>query len=122
MITCLFYRILWDFIDIYEAKDFRDYVFCYSFGLSIASIIGMSKSYIPGFAVLYNDMNSQWIDGVQINRYSATFSDPNYYSIAVIVGIGMIITLIANEGIRIWSVIFCVLLIIFGCLTYSKSF
>lgn len=115
--------LLYIFIDSYEPENYHKCVFYYEFGLVAASIIGLFKVDIPGFAAMYSDLNISWINGVYVTRFSATFNDPNYYTIAVVVALAMAISLMAgNDRMSVDTMILGIVLLVFGCTTYSKSF
>lgn len=115
--------LIYIFIESYKPEYFHRYVMHYEFGLTIASIIGLFKTSISGFEAMYSDLNYQWINGSRVLRFSATFSDPNYYTIAIIVALGLVI--VYNESSEKRSkciTVFGIALFIFGCMTYSKSY
>lgn len=114
--------LLYFFIDGYQKEDIQIYSTLYSVGLICASVVGLFKKSIPGLAAMYTDANTQYINGATVTRFSATFTDPNYYSLAVIVALGFLICVICC-GINMKSnLFFCVVLTLFGLRTYSKSF
>lgn len=114
--------LLFVFIKSYEEIDLVAYSLYYCMGLSIASIMGLFKQRIPGFMAMYSDINSQYINGARVIRFSGTFNDPNYYSIAVVVGLGLVMCVfIRGVGNKILALL-GVLLAIFGLYTYSKSY
>ncbi len=110
------------FINEYRENDLKYYTESYCQGLIISSFLGLFKKNIPGMAVLYTDFNTQFIAGERIVRFSATFRDPNYYAIAVIVALGTTICLFAREGINFKRCLYIIMLSIFGFTTYSKSY
>ena len=114
--------LLYMFIDQYTPSCLDSIVSSFSIGLLASSVVGFFKTAIPGLLVLFKDLNSQYINGMRVTRFSATFSDPNYYSIAVIVALGLLICATANSGFKVKYVVFSILIGSVGFFTYSKSY
>ena len=114
--------IVYFFVKFYIESELEFYTTCFCAGLSLSILIGMFKEVIPGLLVYYSDLNMQYIQGIQVLRFSATFRDPNYFSIAVICCLGLILCTVYSKGFKIRLLVFSVLLIAAGVQTYSKSF
>lgn len=114
--------LLYFFIDEYKTSSVSTIITILSTGMIISSILGLFKTSIPGLANMYHDFNTQYIYGARVTRFSGTFSDPNYYSIAVIVTLGIIICYSLSYGLKIKYLLFSIILVIFGFFTYSKSY
>lgn len=111
------------FIQSYEKESFSKYTDFFIWGLISSSILGIFKEDIPSLLAYYNDMNYEYIEGEITLRFSGLFNDPNYYSIALI---SAMVLLIFLKKYRNYSnkkfYLFFVPLSIMGLLTYSKSF
>ena len=110
------------FIDNYKKDHLCSITKVTSLGMIISSIIGLFKESIPGLTIMFSDMNTQYINGARVVRFSGTFPDPNYYSIAIIVTLGLILSYSISEKVKLEYIIFGIVLAIFGFFTYSKSF
>lgn len=115
--------LLYFFIDQYQECDCQRYIFFYSSGLVLSSLVGLFKDTIPKMSQMFvRGIATQYVNGAQVTRFSGTFADPNYYSIAIIVCVGLIIAFSFCYGIKAQNVIWGVTLAVFGLMTYSKSY
>ena len=117
------YLILTSFIQIYDDELGTKVIDFYSVGLILSSLLGIFKEVIPGLNTFYKDMNYEFIDGVEMIRFSGIFNDPNFFSVAVIAAIVSIIY--AKRYLRYSNIKSYILLTVFsalGLFTYSKSF
>ena len=107
----------------YESDDLTDIGYSMVVGMMASNLMGLLKFRIPGFMAMYNDLNITYINwGVRVRRFWGTFTDPNFYSIATIVTLGIIICLFLNKKGNLFFAISAIALILFGITTYSKSF
>lgn len=115
--------LLYFFIDTYRESSLFDITNSMSLGMIISSTIGMFKTSIPGLAKMYNDFNLQYINGLRVTRFSGTFTDPNYYSVAIVINLGLIICcLTVMNKFNLKYTIIGIVLMLLGFLTYSKSY
>ena len=108
----------------YRAEDSSSYFKCFFFGMLTSTCLGFFKESIPRLTNFYNDLNYEWIDGNETIRFSGLYNDPNYFSVPVILCLmlGMISLMNPKQKNKIiWSLLSLVMLL-FGCLTLSKSF
>ena len=118
-----FYVVFWGFIQSYDKKSCHKYVDFFISGLIFSSILGVFKESIPSLLYYYNDMNYTDIEGVQTLRFSGLFDDPNYFSIALISAMVLLIFLKRYMDYSAGKFyFFFILLTALGLLTYSKSF
>lgn len=101
--------------------------FYYIFGIVISSIIGLSKGLIPNMTAFVNYKNVRMGQSassiVFADRFSGLWTDPNYFSIHLILAIAVTSVLFSRKEIK--SATFYVIyvtMIAFGALTGSKSF
>ncbi len=111
------------FIDNYNKKDIKKYANYLIFGVLSSCILGMFKENIPQLLAYYEDLNYGYINGVEKLRFSALFDDPNYFSMALVCCLVLLIVLrhLKQYPPILFWVSFATLSV-FGLLTYSKSF
>ncbi len=111
------------FVSDFDEKDTHSYSFFFISGLLSSSVIALFKNSIPRLLSMYRGFDYVRIDGELIVRFSGLASDPNYYSIPVVLCLIMTVTSFLNkkEG-RMKYLIISAVLIAFGMLTMSKSF
>lgn len=115
--------ITYFFIEDYQEDDLEWYVNFYCAGLLSSSVMGIFKKNIPGFFTrLGRTITTVWSYGRDSERFCGTFTDPNYYSIAVITGLALILCLLACKKKTKFYIILGAAILVFGALTYSKSF
>ena len=114
--------LLFIFIDIYTNEKLQSITIAFSMGMIISSIIGIFKEKIPGLMAMYDDLDYVYMNGKRYSRYSGIFTDPNYYSIALIVNLGLIICYSINNKINLKNIFIGICLLIFGLFSYSKSY
>lgn len=111
------------FIKSYKKESINRYIDFFIWGLILSSIVGIFKENIPQLLSYYSDMNYDYIEGERTLRFSGLFNDPNYFSIALI---SAMVLLIYAKKYKNYSngkfYLFFVTLSIMGLLTYSKSF
>ena len=111
------------FIKSYENESIKKYTDFFIWGLILSSIVGVFKESIPSLLSYYSDMNYDYIEGERTLRFSGLFNDPNYYSIALISAMVLLIYLKKYKNYSIGKFyLFFIPLSIMGLLTYSKSF
>lgn len=117
------YMIVMVFIKTYEKESITKYVNYFIWGLILSSILGIFKENIPSLLSYYSDMNYDYIEGIRTLRFSGLFNDPNYFSIALISAMVLLVYLkkYKNYSIGKFYLLF-IPLSIMGLLTYSKSF
>lgn len=112
-----------DFCRQYENEDGPIYCVAFANGLIGASIIGLQKSsnYLVGR--FFNDFNTEYINGQNINRFSALYQDPNYFSVSIVIAVFILLAFVINKRLdkRI-GIVLSLVLLYFGSLSYSKMF
>lgn len=117
------YLLVAVFIKSYDKEEFNKYINCFILGIIVSSILGLFKESIPSLLAYYDDMNYDYIGGIRTLRFSGLFNDPNYFSIALITA--MVMLIFANKYRKYptaWFYLFFITLSIMGLFTYSKSF
>lgn len=104
----------------------RVYVFYFA-GVLLSSAVGYFKSYIPNMSqyVVMKDVNIGYnSDGfISVDRFSALWGDPNYYSVHLILCLSIAVVLFAHKDVN--TNLFIVLYglgTVLGGMTGSKSF
>ena len=116
--------LLYAFVRGYRAEDAVVYGGSFVAGLLVSSVLGLWKEQVPRFLSMYSDLNYEMIDGVRTLRFSGTFNDPNYYSVALIFGMLLCVRglTLPERRQRVLSALALTALTGFGMATYSKSF
>lgn len=116
--------LLYAFARGYRAEDAMLYGGSFVAGLLVSSVIGLWKEKIPRFLSMYSDLNYEIIDGVRTLRFSGIFNDPNYFSVALILGMLLCIRglTLPERRHRVSCVLALLALASLGMATYSKSF
>lgn len=124
-ILCRLY-IIYVFVQTYKPKDALLYVWTFGSALIVSTVISLWKEELPRFRMLYTDLNYEKISGQMLSRFSGMYQDPNDYSVAVCMGILLLIVLALgnkqNRSERIISIVAILTLMVFGLSTLSKSF
>lgn len=90
-------------------------------GLLTSSMIAMGSGVIPGLSGYLRIIRAYDLSG-NVLRFSGLYSDPNYYSVTVILTIIKLLVLIKQRRIGTWWFLLCAALVFFGLQTVSKSF
>lgn len=96
----------------------------FSFGVLVSSFIALWQNRIPRLLAMYAEIDYVYLRSGRIRRFSGIFQDPNYYAVAIIMAIAFIECQkksASRRSSRLMLIMQCVMLI-FGGLTYSKSF
>lgn len=111
------------FITDYKEERMEEYVVFYCMGNMTSAIMGLWKESIPGFILTYDrDLVYEWINGVRTLRFSATFNDPNFYTISVITSLGLIIYLFMSGKGKTIHLLLATAIAVMALQTYSKSY
>lgn len=106
-----------------KPRDFKNQVFAFTLGMLGSSCIGLLKGSWHRLDMYYSDMNTIYIDGIESQRFTGLYLDPNYYSVSVIFALTlcalMFFNKVANRGVLGFATL---ALTIFGFLSYSKIF
>lgn len=115
--------LLNDFCKQHNCIDGASYSISYALGLIGSSIIGLGKESNALLSRFFSDFNTEYINGMSINRFSALYSDPNYFSVSVVIAVFILLALTINQIIdkRIGLSLSAILLF-FGAKSYSKMF
>lgn len=116
--------LLYAFVRGYRAEDAMLYGGSFVAGLLVSSVIGLWKEKIPRFLSMYSDLNYEIIDGARTLRFSGIFNDPNYFSVALILGMLLCVRglTLPERRHRVLCVLALLALASLGMATYSKSF
>ena len=99
----------------------KKFVLNFSFGLILSSFIAQFNQYIPNMNNYIVNEKAFELES-KVARFSAFYSDPNYYSIALILALVGILMLAARNHIKNSAVVYYLLIALFGAQTTSKSF
>lgn len=117
------YLLLEVFIENHDKEDDTRYVNYFIAGLIASCILGMFKENIPQLLAYYDDINYNYIGGVKTLRFSGLFNDPNYFAIALLSAMIMLVFLKRYRNYPAGQFyLYFVTLAATGLLTYSKSF
>lgn len=99
----------------------KKFILTFSNGLILSSFIAQFNDIIPNMTdYIVNDETFEL--GTDVVRFSGLYSDPNYYSIAVIIALVAVVALSMRKDIGVSLVLYYILFAYFGALTVSKSF
>lgn len=103
-------------------SNLREIILAYSFGLILASIVGLLQDYFPIVKNFVIDIVLR-LDGTErINRFSGLQGNPNYFTVDIVMALsGIAILLFHERDNLLYGVLFVVLTAI-GLLSLSKSF
>lgn len=107
-------------VNIVTTDDRKQSILAYVFGVILSSAVA-ALNIIPHLNsyILQNDLG-YWYD--ELFRFAGLYSDPNYYSINVIISLCLILFLnYHNRLSALWSTVLAALLVMFSIITYSKS-
>lgn len=93
----------------------------FTFGLLLSSTFAQFMDQITNLEK-YIILDQAYITGETVDRLSGLYSDPNYYSLALMMAITGLLTLYVNKQMGNLSLVLVVALIAFGAQTVSKSF
>lgn len=105
-------------------QDERAIGFSFSLGVLVSSFLAIWKDKIPRLMSMYTEIDYVYLSSGRVRRFSGTFQDPNYYTVAIILAITFIECKkgkMERKEAGLLSLMQCVLLL-FGSITYSKSF
>ncbi len=104
-----------------EEIDFRRFGLNYANGILISGIIALFDDYIPNLHdYIINDVAYEL--GTDITRFSGLYSDPNYYSTALILAISFIFILYSHKMLGGVAFLYYVIIAYLGSQTISRSF
>jgi len=101
--------------------DVKSFVLNYANGLLLSSIIALFKDVIPNMSNYILDERAYELE-TSVERFIGLYSDPNYYSLALILALSAIFVLYAYKRIGVSAYIYYGLIAFFGSQTVSKSF
>lgn len=111
------------FCERLDIEDLKSYGFVYAINLIGSSVIGLQKRSNPMIRKFFSDLNTEYINGGTVARFSALYQDPNYFSISVIFAIYIMLILILYKRIKpLYGATVILPLVIFGAMSYSKMF
>lgn len=102
-------------------SDFRQITLYYAWGLLVSSVLAQFLDRIPNLTSYVSYDRAYDVAG-QVYRYAGMYSDPNYYSNALILTMAGMLLLITRGKLSAWYYLMCLAFIIFGAQTVSKSF
>lgn len=103
---------------IENKRQFCNLAIIFLCGMLVGSVLGLFRSTWPA---LHNIIGSAVSQG-ELIRFSGIVTDPNFYSINVILISSIIAILFVKKEISVVYFVLSVILFFFGFLTYSKSF
>lgn len=116
---CLFYI----FAKKTLSTDFKNHIMAFALGMFGSSCIGLLKGNWQRLDMFYSDMDSVYLNGSQVFRFTGLYLDPNYYSVSAVFAITLCIMLfISRSGNRIMLGAVIGALTVFGFISYSKMF
>lgn len=98
----------------------KSFIFYYFAGLVTSSIVALFIEQIPNMSLYVSYDMAYELDDVV--RFSGLYTDPNYYSLAIMLVWSSLIVLYLYGKIKNEIFLFTVILIFFGIQTVSKSF
>ena len=111
------------FVKNTKLADIKEIVISSSLGILFASYMGLSKTSNPQITRFFKGLNREWMDGEATYRFSGLMPDPNYYSVAVIVTLFMLLRLIQAKAInKFWGSGLIICLVFFGFKSYSRLY
>lgn len=114
---------LTSFIKNCRINDIKDIIISSALGILGASYLGLSKITNPNISQYFGDLNSEWMNGEQVFRFSGLMQDPNYYSVSVIVTVFLLFRLFQTKSAnRILTLTMIISLVVFGSLSYSRIY
>lgn len=102
-------------------SDFRQITLYYAWGLLVSSLLAQFLDRIPNLTSYVSYDRAYDVAG-QVYRYAGMYSDPNYYSNALILTMAGMLLMITRGKLSAWYYLMCLAFIIFGAQTVSKSF
>ena len=93
----------------------------FSFGLFFSSLCATFSDFIPGLDMYLKEIKVFEIS-LDALRFTGLYSDPNFYSSAIILASAGLITLMYQKAIKKTWIIMVLLLLEYGIQTVSKSF
>lgn len=112
--------LIYGFFRDYQS-DLKQVLLFFTFGLLLSSVFAQFIDQIPNLGT-YIVLDLAHLSSESVLRRSGLYSDPNYYSVALIMAITGLLTLFVNEQMGAFSLVLVVALIMFGAQTVSKSF
>lgn len=113
--------LLYFFVSKKNNMFYKQLILFYASGLVASSVIALFADYFPQFYELVNCVEG-YVDGILRIRFSGLYSDPNYYSVNIILALAGIILLYYRKEVQVVFWLLFLLLSILGVFTYSKSF
>lgn len=101
--------------------DFKRITVYYAWGLLISSVLARFMDNIPNLSSYVAYDRAYDIAGT-VYRFAGMYSDPNYYSTALIVTMAGMLLMITRGQMSVWYYLMVLAFIVFGALTVSKSF
>lgn len=101
--------------------NFKCFVLNYANAVWISGLVAMLGDYIPNFAnYVENDIAYEL--GLDVTRFTGLYSDPNYYSMALILAMSCIFVMYFHGMIRGRAFVYYGIFTYFGVQTISRSF
>ncbi|MCZ2442802.1 MAG: O-antigen ligase family protein [Flavobacteriales bacterium] len=104
-------------------KNVDSYIESYTLGVLASSVLGVIKNSIPNLTNYAGTKSNHLGSGIYLERFSGLWGDPNYYSINLMLAFACILYLYTKRKISlVRTVIYFVLIVVFGAMTRSASF
>ena len=113
--------LIYFFFDENNKPDIKPLTLSYANGLLLSSLVGLFRDVIPNMDkfVIYDKAFD--IEG-EVYRFGALYSDPNYYSMSLILVLVGILVLYARNRMGGVAFLYYAVVAFFGAITVSKSF
>ncbi len=109
------------FEDVEEKVNQTQLLMTYSFSVIYASFIALFREQIPNLQD-YTGLKIAYELGLDVKRFCGLYTDPNYYTLTLLLGLSSMIFLYSKKRIRSIVFLYYVAVAYFGSLTVSKSF
>ncbi len=104
-----------------EEFDIKSILFFFSLGIIVTSIVGIYSKYIPGLDS-YMEIISFRVGDEHILRFGGLRTNPNFYTMPIIMAVSCLIALIQTGKASVKEYILFIVLTIFGISSISMSF
>lgn len=109
------------FFFLIEKPDIKRVVLNYTNGLVLSSFVAQFERFIPNMSNYLNKEKTFDLEE-NVERFVGLYSDPNYYTLAIILAISLILVLYVNNVVGKGVYVYYLIFVFFGAQTVSKSF
>ena len=104
-----------------DKPNVKHVVLSYANGLILSSFVAQFKKIIPNMSK-YLTAGKTFELEENVERFTGLYSDPNYYTMAVILAMSLVLVLYVNRVIGKGAYVYSLIFVFFGVQTVSKSF